>query len=278
MGERRAAERGLHEPPGKGKGRGEEGGRGARAFRTHRLPVALLEDLAGRLAGQDAGAAERGGLRGERGRVRALRRSRAGSGREGGRSPCSPCRSAPGSSWATGSSRATGGAGRGGRRAGRGRTAWRQAGERHRTAGARRPRAAPLYPLRTWRQNVRLTTHGPHRPLRRAPPRSHWLARRPGPRLPLWRRRRQREGKSSPLLWRRAERRKRRESGEAPPLAEAPPPGVARPGAEFDVRGHSGAAQREGGKQNAAGIACSMRGFLQRDAKPRVPRSHYTCF
>lgn len=74
----RAAERGL-------LGRDEKGRGGARAFRTHRLPVALLEDLAGRLAGQDAGAAERGGLQGERGRVKALPRSRAGNGTEGRR-------------------------------------------------------------------------------------------------------------------------------------------------------------------------------------------------
>lgn len=83
--------RGRDHPRGRGQQsggyRGEERRSGARAFRTHRPPVALLEDLAGRLAGQDAGAAERGGLQGERGRVRALRRSRARNGTEGGRAP-----------------------------------------------------------------------------------------------------------------------------------------------------------------------------------------------
>lgn len=65
---------GVQEP----SGNRTRGGRGARAFCTHRIAVTLLEDLAGRLAGQHTGAAERGGLRGERGRVSAMRRCQAG--------------------------------------------------------------------------------------------------------------------------------------------------------------------------------------------------------
>lgn len=85
-----------------------------------------------------------------------------------------------------------------------------------RAAGSERSRAGPLYPLRSWRQNGGLATHSPRHAHLRPPPRSHWLVPRAGPRLPLWRRRREREPRPSVWRQRRADKAGERRSRPAP--------------------------------------------------------------
>lgn len=148
-------------------GEQEQGGRGARALCTHRIAVGLLEDLAGGLAGQDTGAAERGGLRGERGRVSAQRRCRAGGGRAGahrvllvaqhqalhGRQTLHRRLALLG--------RQPGLIVAGGERGAGGQHGWNCSGAgaaaaaAERAAGNERARAGALYPPRSWRQNGR---------------------------------------------------------------------------------------------------------------------------
>lgn len=94
-----------------------------------------------------------------------------------------------------------------------------------RAAANRSSRAGPLYPLRSWRQNGRLATHSPRHAHLRPPPRSHWLARRAGPRPPLWRRRREEEPR--PWLWRQRRADKAGERGRCRPApAESPESGA----------------------------------------------------